>query len=146
MYVLKENAMFSLILNEIGLESAVPADYVLEPGYETAGWYQTGMEGLSTLDGPDIRVLNSHRGSNPLEISPLWDNLEFAQNGHVHSIGQIRTDQFAYAETLVNRVVDVLTSEQQSGETRTISHDMGETTITGTPERVVLLDAHSFPS
>jgi ABC-type Fe3+-hydroxamate transport system substrate-binding protein len=111
MYVLKENAMFSLILNEIGLESAVPADHVLEPGYENAGWYQTGMEGLSTLDGPDIRVLNSHAGANPLQNSSLWDNLEFAQNDHVYSIGEIRTDQFAYAETLVNRVVEALTGE-----------------------------------
>ena len=146
MYVMKENAMFSLILNETGLKSAVPADYVLEPEYENAGWYQTSMEGLSTLDGPDVRILNSHAGSNPLESSPLWDNLEFAQNGHVYSIGQIRTDQFAYAEMLVNRVVDAMTGEQQSasGETRTISHAMGTTEITGTPERVVLLDTHSF--
>jgi ABC-type Fe3+-hydroxamate transport system substrate-binding protein len=137
MYVTKENGMFSLVLNQTGLKSAVPADYVLEPGYENAGWYQTSMEGLSTLDGPDVRILNSHGGENPLESSPLWDNLEFAQNGHVYSVGEIRTDQFAYTEMLVNRVVEALTGNQS--ETRTISHAMGEITITGTPQRVVTL-------
>jgi ABC-type Fe3+-hydroxamate transport system substrate-binding protein len=35
-------------------------------------------------------------------------------------------------------------SQQSSNEVRVIKHDVGETEITGTPERVVLLDAHSF--
>lgn len=77
----------------------------------------------------------------PYRDNPVWQNLEFVKAGQVHNIGNIWMTGGIYTTTaVVERVVDALTEGQQSAsETRTISHDMGETTITGTPQRVITM-------
>lgn len=143
MFVFTEGAFATLLLNKLGLVNEIP-----DPADTTDTWYRTGMEGLSTLDGPDVHLIVSYNAgqydANPLENSPLWDNLEVVKNGHVYDIGNTRLfGQILFAEDIANRVVDAMTGERQqspSGETRTISHAMGETEITGTPKRIIPLD------
>lgn len=133
MFVFTKGAFPTLLLNKLGLVNEIS-----DPADTTDTWYRTGMEGLSTLDCPDVHLIVSYNAgqydTNPLERSPLWDNLEFVKNGHVHEIGNTRLfGQVLFAEDIANRVVNAMTGEQQSSsETRTITHAMGETEITVT--------------
>jgi ferric hydroxamate transport system substrate-binding protein len=143
MFIFTEDAFATLLLNKMGLVNKVP-----DPADTTDTWYRTGMEGLATVDGPDVHLIVSYNAgqydTNPLEKSPLWDNLEFVKNGRVHDIGNTRLfGQVLFAEDIANRVVGAMTEGKKQSvpdQTRTISHDMGETEITGTPQRIIPLD------
>lgn len=143
MFIFTEGAFATLLLNKIGLVNEAP-----DPADTTDTWYRTGMEGLTTFDDPDVHLIVSYNAgqydTNPLEKSPIYDDLEFVKNGHVHDIGNTRLfGQVLFAEDIANRVVDALTDKQQqssSDKTRTISHAMGEIEIAGIPERIVMVD------
>jgi ABC-type Fe3+-hydroxamate transport system substrate-binding protein len=140
-YIFTQNSFTTKVLNNIGLINEIP-----DPTDTNDKWYQTGMEGLTTIDKPDTHLIVTYNAgqyeSNPLATSPLWNNLGFVKDSRVHDIGNTRVfGQVIFIEDIVNRVVNALTSD--SG-TRTISHAMGETEITGTPQRVVVLDNISY--
>jgi ABC-type Fe3+-hydroxamate transport system substrate-binding protein len=141
-YVFTENSFSTKVLNNIGLVNEIP-----DPADTSDKWYQTGMEGLTTIDKPDTHLIVTYNAgqyeSNPLERSPVWGNLGFVKEGRAHDIGNTRVfGQVIFIEEIVNRVVDALTGN--SSETRTISHDMGETAITGTPERIVTMSQVAY--
>jgi ABC-type Fe3+-hydroxamate transport system substrate-binding protein len=141
--VFTENSFAAKVLNNIDLATEVPdpEDTSFAP---TA--YRTGVEGVISLIPSDTHLFVTYVAgdydANPLESSPLWDNLNFVKEGRAHDIGNIRLfGQLIFVEMLVNNAADALTG---GSETRTISHDMGETTITGTPERIVTMSQVSY--
>jgi ABC-type Fe3+-hydroxamate transport system substrate-binding protein len=132
-----ENGMTSLVLEEIGLENAIQ-----DAPFSQDGSTRPGLEGLSKYDGQDVHFfytvsLDNDNVFERLEDNPVWNDLEFVKKGNLHDIGNFYIyGGPALAMQLVDKAVEALTAD---GETRTISHAMGETKITGTPQRVVLL-------
>jgi len=134
-----DNTFFmSQIISKTGLENAVTEEY----GLANWGMKQVGLEGLATVDGPDVHIFYIHAAGqdafeNEWRDNPVWNNLEIAKDGNAHSIGQLYVYGGAkQMEEMVDRIVQEITD---SSSTRTISHAMGETEITGTPERIVAL-------
>jgi ABC-type Fe3+-hydroxamate transport system substrate-binding protein len=108
-----DNTFFtSQLLSQIGLVNAVTEEY----GLANWGLKEVGLEGLATVDGPDIHLFYIHAdGQDPFEgewkDNPVWTNLEIAKSGNVHPLGT----SYVYGgveemEGLVDKVVAALTS------------------------------------
>jgi ABC-type Fe3+-hydroxamate transport system substrate-binding protein len=139
-YVFTQNSFVSKVLNNIGLVNEIP-----DPTDTNDKWYQTGMEGLTTVDKPDTHFFVTYDAgmfeSNPLVASPLWDDLNVVKEGRAHDIGPTRVfGQVIFIEDILDRVVNALTEDNQ---VRVIKHAMGETEITGIPTRIVSLSWQS---
>jgi ABC-type Fe3+-hydroxamate transport system substrate-binding protein len=112
-YVFAENSFTTKVLNKIGLVNEIP-----DPIDTVDKWYQTGIEGLTTVDKPDTHLFFTYDAgqydTNPLEKSPLWGDLEFVKEGRAHDIAHARVfGQVIFIEQIVNKVVDTLAEEQQ---------------------------------
>jgi ferric hydroxamate transport system substrate-binding protein len=108
-YIFTNNSFTTKVLNKIGLKNETP-----DPSDTTDKWYQTGMEGLVTVDKPDTHLIVTYNAgeydTNPLEGSPIWNNLDFVREGRAHDIGHTRVfGQIIFIEEIVNRVVNALT-------------------------------------
>lgn len=80
----------SLILEEMGIVNAAPLpEQVLEDGR----WDGVGLEGLATLDGPDVHFMYMPSGDDDaiadqwIDKNPVWNNLSFVKEGRVHNLG-----------------------------------------------------------
>jgi ferric hydroxamate transport system substrate-binding protein len=107
-----DNSFFmSQMLSRIGLVNAVTEDY----GLANWGMRQVGLEGLATVDGPDVHFFYIHaEGQNAFQNewkdNPVWSNLEMARNGNMHPLGPL----YVYGgpkqmEEMVDKVVAALT-------------------------------------
>lgn len=110
-YVFTQNSFSTKVMNNIGLVNDLP-----DPADTTDKWFETGMEGITTLDKPDTHLIVTYNAGqyegNPLATSPLWDDLGFVKEGRVHDIGNTRVfGQVIFIEEIVNRVVDSFTSD-----------------------------------
>lgn len=108
-----DNTFFiSQMLSRMGLENAVTEKY----GLENWGMKVVGLEGLATVDGPDVHLFYIHAdGQDPFESdwkdNPVWTNLEIEKSGNVHPLGTLYVYGGAEKmEALVDKVVEALTS------------------------------------
>jgi ferric hydroxamate transport system substrate-binding protein len=120
-YVFTENSFTTKVLNKIGLVNEIP-----DPIDTVDKWYQTGIEGLTTVDKPDTHLFFTYDAgqydTNPLEKSPLWGDLEFVKDGRAHDIAHARVfGQVIFIEQIVNKVVDTLAEEQQQQQQQSMS-------------------------
>jgi ABC-type Fe3+-hydroxamate transport system substrate-binding protein len=114
-YVFTNNSFSTKVLNKIALINEVP-----DPENSADKWYEIGMEGFATIDKPDTHLIVTYNAgqyeTNPLERSPLWNNLEFVRDGRAHDIGHTRVfGQVIFIEEIVNKVVDALTNTGNAG-------------------------------
>jgi ABC-type Fe3+-hydroxamate transport system substrate-binding protein len=136
------NAQGSETLERMGLENVVTPP----EEFERFGSIDSSLEALATLDEPDLHFIYMQiPGEDPLTDpnywgdSPVWKNLQFVKEGQVYPVGSINMFRgVLMLEKLADKATEALTNG--GGEVRTISHSMGETEITGIPERVVVMD------
>jgi ferric hydroxamate transport system substrate-binding protein len=117
-----DNTFFTpQMLSKLGLENAVTEIYGGLANGE-GGQRQVGLEGLSTIDGPDVHFFYIHAEGqdafqNEWEGNPVWTNLEIARNGHIHPLGPMYVfGGPKQMEEMVDKVVIALTGvavEQQ---------------------------------
>lgn len=105
----------SIILEEMGIVNAAPNP---EGALPDGSWDGVGLEGLSTLDGPDVHFMYMPSGNDDaiadqwIGQNPVWNNLSFVQEGRVYKLdpylymygGPQKDAEFADA------VVEVLTA------------------------------------
>lgn len=79
----------SLILEEMRIVNAAPMpEQVLEDGR----WDGVGLEGLATLDGPDVHFMYMPSGDDDAIAdqwtdNSVWNNFEFVKEGRVYNLG-----------------------------------------------------------
>lgn len=76
------------ILEQMGLVNAVPAP----EEFDRFGQIYPGLEGVTTLDGPDVHFIYfSSASGNPFEShwknNPVWSNLSFVEDGRLYHMG-----------------------------------------------------------
>ena len=139
------NAQGSETLERMGLENVVPPP----EEFQMFGSIDSSLEALATLDGQDVHFLYMLvPGEDPFTRSeywadnPVWKNLSFVKEDRVYPLGSINMFRgVLMLEKLADKATDALTNDTAGeNETRTISHSMGETEVTGIPKRVVVMD------
>ena len=92
------------------LENVITEEY----GLDNWGMKQVGLEGLTTIDGPDVHLFYIHAdGQDAFETgwkdNPVWTNLEIAKEDNMHPLGTMYV--FGGAEKMeefVDKVVEAL--------------------------------------
>jgi ABC-type Fe3+-hydroxamate transport system substrate-binding protein len=138
------NAQGSETLERMVLENVVPQT----EEFQRYGNIDSSLEALATLDGPDVHFIYMQvPGEDPLTDpdywgeNPVWKNLSFVKEGRVYALGSINMFRgVLMLEKLADKAAEALIVDADIEQTRTISHSMGETEITGTPERAVVMD------
>lgn len=79
----------SLLLEEMGIINAAPLPQQILPD---GRWDGVGLEGLSTLDGPDVHFMYMPSGdddaiANQWANNPVWNNLSFVKEGRIYNLG-----------------------------------------------------------
>lgn len=107
-----DNTFFmSQMLSRLGLENAVTEEY----GLANWGMKQVGLEGLTTVDGPDVHFFYIHaEGQDAFETewqdNPIWKNLEIEKNGNRQPLGTLYVfGGPKQMEEMIDKVVEELT-------------------------------------
>lgn len=118
MYAYAQNAELALMLEEMGLENAVPDNME----FDRRGFIDTSLEGLAAMDGSDVHMFYTtalgddvFNDSDYWAENPVWTNLEFVKAGQVHNLDKVYA--FAgpsQAELLANKVEKVLVPDDGS--------------------------------
>jgi ABC-type Fe3+-hydroxamate transport system substrate-binding protein len=108
-----DNTFFmSQMMSRLGLENTVTEEY----GPASRGMKVVGLEGLATVDGPDVHFFYIHTEGqdtfeNEWKDNPVWTDLEMAKNGNMHPLGTLYV--FGGPKQMgemVDKVVEALTS------------------------------------
>jgi ferric hydroxamate transport system substrate-binding protein len=132
-----DNAFFMpQILSKLGLENAITEIYGGLVNGE-GGQRQVGLEGLSTIDGPNVHLFYIHAEGqdafqNEWKDNPVWTNLEIARNGNIHPLGPMYVfGGPKQMEEMVDKVVVALTGvaiEQQQQQQQPITANQTSST------------------
>lgn len=134
MRIFTANSIPAQIMNRLGLENA------WDVKYELYGFSTVGLESLVDVDHVNFFYVvqdDDNVFANEWD-NPVWQNLEFVKEGRTYSLGG---DTWLFggpvsAEIFAEKVAGALAGDS---ETTRVSHAMGETTITGTPKRIVAM-------
>ena len=135
MRIFTENSIPAQIMNRLGLENA------WDVKYEIYGYSTVGLEALADVQSANFFYVvqdDDNVFENDWDNS-VWQNLEFVKEKRAYPLGG---DTWLFggpisAEIFAEKVAAAL--DGNSGETKTISHTMGTTEITGTPERILAI-------
>lgn len=134
MRIFTENSIPAQIMNRLGMQNAWDIQY------ELYGFSTVGLEALADVDHANFFYVvqdDDNVFANEWD-NPVWQNLQFVKEGRTYPLGG---DTWLFggpisAEIFAEKVADALA---RGDETKTITHAMGETEITGTPQRILAL-------
>jgi len=109
--IFSQNAMASIVLEQIGLSNA------WDVAYETYGFSTVDVEALAEVqDAHFLYVVQEDDNvfADQLAANPVWQNLDFVQNDRTHALGG---DTWLFGgplsyELVAEQIVDLLTNEQ----------------------------------
>lgn len=133
MRLFSNNGMATQILERLGMQNAWDVEY------EQYGFSDAGLEALTTVDVASFFYI-AQENDNIFETiyndNPVWNNLQFVREGRVYPLGG---DTWTFGGPISTEVLADKVVEAVAG-TETVSHALGTTEITGTPERAIVMD------
>jgi ABC-type Fe3+-hydroxamate transport system substrate-binding protein len=139
--IFTDNSMAAQIMNKLGLQNAWDVEY------ELYGFTETGIEPLAEVQNANFFYIvqdNDNPFANQWNTS-VWHNLEFVKQERTYPLGG---DTWLFggpisAKVIVDKVVGTLAGENNMSEsgnqTKTASHAMGNTQISGIPQRILAI-------